>query len=674
MESEIIKFALPPERLAEAKIVSLLSVCMLVVFFYYLNRHTKRGYFAVWTAGWMFYALWLMLNVQLPNAKPGEIVFLLEQWCLVFTAVCLLWGSLRFLNLLGRHFLFGLLVLSVLTWTWICPLIFSGNPLATELPVYIFIGHCSAFAGLCFFRLRMRMPFIGAGMLSLGFELWGLYLASYPLARQYKDFFAADFYIGAVLQLFIAVSMIVLVLEEMRLNAEETQAEIAATRSEKETLLAKVLSSEEQCRNLYNQVRLAEGVQKAYEELRHTHESVAQKERLAALGQMASGIVHDINNGLSPILGYSDLLLNRTPGIPEQAQRFLTIINRSADDIARILARMRNLYRSDPAQSTEIDLNQLVKDVVETTRPRWRDIPLREGIAITIECNLEPKLPVLFGDPVEVREALCNLIFNAVDALPKTGTITITTKVVKEVEASLAAANGGRQLCIEVRDNGMGMDEETRKRCLEPFFSTKIARGGTGLGLAMVYGMIQCHGGTIQIESKRGSGTTIRLIFPERKASRPASAIPCFKPSEKRSIRVLCIDDDPPMRQLMGDCLTNFGHQVTVAGSGKEGLELFRSAKANAQPYEIVITDMGMPDTDGSQVAEAINTESCNTPIIMMTGWGSMMREENATPKYVKALIDKPPHLQELDYLLHKLTEKNGSTITRGEGAATGRA
>lgn len=664
MQPESLNFVFPEAFLREAKLVSLLSVWMLVAFFYYLNRHTKREYFTIWTATWLFYALWLTLNLQVPTAQPGQAVYLCEQWCLAFSAVFLLWGSMRFLNLSGRQMLFGLFMLFLLVWAWVSPYAFSHNRLMIELPEFVLIGLCSAFAGLCFFRLRMRMPFIGAGMLSVGFQLWALYLASYPIARLSKEFFAADFYIGAVLQVFIAASMIVLVLEEVRLNADHMRTEIAEARSEKEALLAKVLSSEEQCRNLYNQVRLSEGVQKAYDELRRTQDGVAQKERLAALGQMASGIAHDINNALSPILGYSDLLLTKMPGIPEEAKKYLQIINQSSDDIARILARMREFYRrrSDPAGLTEVNVNQTIQEVVEMTRPRWRDIPLREGIEINVECNLEPDLPVLYGDPEEIREGLFNLIFNAVDALSGGGKITLTTKFVDVPEAPSAAKYGKQQVAIEVSDNGIGMDEATKKRCLEPFFSTKSAKGGTGLGLPMVYGMTQRHEGTIQIESTRGVGTTIRLTFPVRIPTSQEPAKPVFKPAENRSVKVLCIDDESPVRQLLDDCLTHFGHRVAVAASGKEGLELFRTAKVNKQPYEVVITDMGMPDVDGYQVVEAISSESRNTPIIMMTGWGTMMREEKTTPAAVNALIDKPPHMQELNDLLLKLTEKkNGS-------------
>ncbi len=674
MHPESLNFVFPAEYLRAAKLLSLLSVWMLVAFFYYLNRHTKREYFTVWTGGWLFYALWLTLNLQVPSAQPGEGVYLCEQWCLAFSAVFLLWGSLRFLNLSGRRMLFGLIMLFLLAWAWVSPYVLSKNWLAIELPEFILIGLCSAFAGLCFFRLRIRKPFIGAGMLSLGFQLWALYLATYPIAHHLgtlddvvdKELSAADFYLGALLQMFIAATMIVLMLEEFRLNADQMRTEIAEARSEKEALLAKVLSSEEQCRNLYNQVRLSEGVQKAYDELRRTQDGLAQKERLAALGQMASGIAHDINNALSPILGYSDLLLNEMPGIPDQAKKYLEIINQSSDDIARILARMREFYRrrSDPAGLREVNVNKTIQDVVEMTRPRWRDIPLREGIEINVECKLEPDLPVLYGDPEEIREALFNLIFNAVDALSAGGKINITTKFVEVPEAPSAAKYGKQQVAIEVGDNGAGMDEATQKRCLEPFFSTKSAKGGTGLGLPMVYGMMQRHEGTIQIESARGAGTTVRLTFPVRIPTVPTPVKISPRSLDKRSVKVLCIDDESPVRQLLDDCLTHLGHRVAVAASGKEGLELFRTAKVNKQPYEVVITDMGMPDLDGFGVVEAINAESRNTPIIMMTGWGTMMREEKTTPAAVNALIDKPPHMQELNDLLLKLTEKkNGAEV-----------
>jgi signal transduction histidine kinase/ActR/RegA family two-component response regulator len=657
MESSGFNLVFPQEYLRAALMVSLLSVWMLVGLFYYLNHYTKRDYFTVWTAAWLFYALWLTLNLEIPDTGRIGVVFILKQWCVAISSVFLLWGSLRFLSIPVRQTLFGLFMLFLLVWTFASPQALANNELAIQLPIFILLGLGSVFAGVCFYRLRRKMPFVGAGMLSLGFMLWGGYLASYPFSLEYKDLSSAAFFVAAVLQLFIAVSMIVLVLEEARYNADRVLAEIAAVRSEKEALQVKVLSAEEQCRSLYDRVRLTEGLQEAYEELRRTQQVVVQQERLRALGQMASGIAHDINNALSPIVAYSELLQTTQPDLSEKAREYLQIINQAGEDIAHIVTRMREFYRrhSDSEPLTKVDLNQIVKEVIVLTRPRWRDVAQRYGISINVEPELESGLPPLLSDASELREALTNLIFNAVDALPSGGTINLVTRSVNR-PASPESKAAERQLQIEVRDDGVGMDEKTRLRCLEPFFSTKAQRGGTGLGLAMVYGMMQRHDGTIDIESLPGKGTSIRLTFPMRESPSQTAASVAPNGIPKRSLNILCIDDQPQMLQLLGDCLPSFGHRVTIASNGEKGLELFHAAKLKNKPYEIVITDLGLPDVDGHQVAKAIKAESPGTPIIMMTGWGKMMKENKEVPPDVDGLVDKPPNLQKLNDLLCQLT------------------
>ena len=219
----------PQEYLRAALMVSLLSVWVLVGLFFYLNRYTRREYFTIWTAAWLFYALWLTLSLRLGDPNPGTIVFAIKQCCVCISAVFLLWGSLRFLGLPVRQQLLGGFMLFLVVWTFVSPQAVTGL-LQVELPVFILLGLSSLFAGVCFFRLRKERPFVGAGMLSLGFLLWGLYLGSYPFSQQYGNLYSAGFFVAAVLQLFIAVSMIVLVLEEVRYNAELVRAEIAAVR------------------------------------------------------------------------------------------------------------------------------------------------------------------------------------------------------------------------------------------------------------------------------------------------------------------------------------------------------------------------------------------------------------------------------------------------------------
>jgi signal transduction histidine kinase/CheY-like chemotaxis protein len=637
--------------------VSLLSVWVLVGLFYYLNHYTRRPYFSVWTVAWLFYALWLTLGLTTANLPGGSMIFMLRQCCVAVSAVFLLWGSARFLSLPVKQSLIGLFLAFLLVWTFVSPQVLSSI-LQIELPVFILIGLGSVFAGVCFFRVRKKMPFVGAGMLALGFLLWGFYLASYPFTLQHQNLYNAGFLIAAVLQLFIAVSMIVLVMEEVRYAAEQMRVEIAEVRSEKEALQVKILTTEEQCRNLYDQVRLTGGVQKAYDELRRTQQVVVQQERLRALGQMASGVAHDVNNALSPIVAYSELLLATQTDLPDQVRQYLRVIHQAGEDVAHIVARMREFYRrrSDTEELTKVDINKIIDEVIELTRPRWRDLSQREAVSIQVERKLEPQLPPLLCDPSDLREALINLIFNAVDALPQGGTITLSTRSTGQVAPGKNPPSDP-QIQIEVRDNGIGMDEKTRQHCLEPFFSTKAKRGGTGLGLAMVYGVMRRHDGAIDIESVPNHGTCVRLTFPIREEALPAVAP--ASPSQggqNRSLRILCIDDESQMQELLKHCLTTLEHQVTTASGGKQGVEMFRAAALQKQPYQMVITDLGMPDIDGHQVAKTIKAESPRTPIVMMTGWGTMMKEDGETAPEVDAVVGKPPRIQELNSLILQLT------------------
>jgi signal transduction histidine kinase/ActR/RegA family two-component response regulator len=647
------------QYLRAALIVSLMSVWMLVGLFYYLNHYTKRDYFTVWTAAWLFYALWLTLGLKFEVATPDSIIFKIKQCCVAVSAVFLLWGSLRFLQIPVRQTLFGLFMLFLLVWTFAGPYFIPeslaprSRLLEMQLPVFILLGLSSVFAGVCFFRLRKKMPFVGAGMLSSGFFLWGLYLGSYPLSQQDEHLSSAGFFVAAVLQLFIAVSMIVLVLEEIRYQSEQTMAEIAAVRSEKEALQIKVITTEEQCRSLYNRVRDSDGLQKAYEELRQTQQVVVQQERLRALGQMASGVAHDVNNALSPVVAYADILLLTVPDLPKESRTHLRTIKQAGEDIAKIVARMREFYRrrSDSEPLVPVDINQIVHEVTELTRPRWRDISQREGIQIQVIHELEPCLTLPSGDPSEFREALTNLVFNAVDALPKGGTITLATRTL-----TAPGSNGDGvappRIQVEVKDTGTGMDEATRQHCLEPFYSTKTLNGGTGLGLAMVYGMVQRHEGAIEIDSSPGHGTCIRLTFPIKENTSSAAPVAPLPSKPARSLRILCIDDEELIRQLLTDSLTHYSHQVVTATNGEQGLELFRAAALERKPFEVVITDLGMPRMDGHKLARAIKAGSPRTPVIMMTGWGAMMKEDGKTVPDVDAVVGKPPHIDELNNLI----------------------
>ena len=391
-------------------------------------------------------------------------------------------------------------------------------------------------------------------------------------------------------------------------------------------------------------------------QLRHAQHALIQQERLRALGQMASGIAHDINNAISPVALYTDMLLEHESSLRPEAREHLEIIRRAIEDVARTVDRVREFYRPRDAQAqlAEIEVNALVRQVVDLTRARWNDLPQRRGIMIDLRSQLAVDLPAIRGADHELRDALTNLIFNAVDALPEGGTIEMRTGVAMRPDLQGAPT---RWIWLEVCDSGIGMDEETRRRCLEPFFTTKGERG-TGLGLAMVYGMAQRHHATLEIESEKGRGTAMRLFFPVSEETREdAVQRPIQIESPLRSLRILIVDDDPMLCQSLGNALQIDGHDVTTAGGGQAGINTFHAAQATGTPFHIVITDLGMPYVDGRQVARAIRSLSPDTPIIMLTGWGRNLLAETTPPPEVNRLLNKPPRLSELRSALAELTE-----------------
>jgi CheY-like chemotaxis protein len=371
---------------------------------------------------------------------------------------------------------------------------------------------------------------------------------------------------------------------------------------------------------------------------------------------MASGVAHDINNALSPVIGFADLIALTETGLTEAGKKHLLYIKTAGEDIAHIVKRLREFYRPrnerEPLQA--INLGILAKQVIDMMGPRWRDIPQANGINIEMKPELGEVAPEFAGIESEIREALTNLILNAVDALPRGGTITVRTSA---IERPVKNGDPSLNAVLEVSDTGVGMDELTQKRCLEPFYSTKGKRG-TGLGLAMVYGVIERHQGKIEIDSAIGKGTTMRLLFPVRNLA-------IFSTSEQNEtdqppapLHILCIDDEPALRILIQEMLLRDGHNIQMADGGQAGIEAFRSALQRKEPFDVVVTDLGMPLVDGNAVARSIKSESSTTPVIMLTGWGVFLKNDGDVPSEVDGILSKPPRIKEIRTMLRKVTKK----------------
>ncbi len=403
-----------------------------------------------------------------------------------------------------------------------------------------------------------------------------------------------------------------------------------------------------------HQTQLYEALQRAYDDLHQSQQAVMQQERLRALGQMASGIAHDINNAISPISLYTESMLEWETGLSDRARNYLGIIQRAIEDVAETVARMREFYRPREPELhlSRVGLNRLIGQVTELTKARWSDVPLQRGVVIRLETDLTPDLPDIMGSEGEIRDALTNLVFNAVDAMPEGGTLTLRTRYAP----SRHRTGSETEVCVEVSDTGVGMDEETRRRCLEPFYTTK-GEQGTGLGLAMVYGMIQRHSAELEIESAVGKGTTVRVLFAEADVRLEVEQT-AARLQPVQGLRVLLVDDDPLLVKSLRDTLEADGHLITVTDGGQSGIDAFQDAHRQGNPFSIVITDLGMPHVDGRKVAAAVKAVAPTTAVILLTGWGRRLLADSDVPPFVDRVLSKPPKLVELRMAFAELARK----------------
>jgi signal transduction histidine kinase len=378
----------------------------------------------------------------------------------------------------------------------------------------------------------------------------------------------------------------------------------------------------------------------ALAELKASQRQVVQQERFRAFGEMAGGVVHDFNNALMSIIGYSDILLEDDALLQDRdlVRQYVKTMNTAGRDASHVVSRLRDFYR--PREESDIfaalQVNELLEEVVLLTRPKWHGTALESGRVIRVELELQ-RVPPIFGNGSELREVLTNLIFNAVDAIPDGGRIILRTESVDD------------SVKIEVADTGIGMSEEVRQRCLEPFFSTK-GEQGTGLGLPMVYGIIRRHEGTLDIETAPGRGTTFRIILPCHHAS------PVEETEGRlvlnRTLRVLVVDDELHTRNVVTQYLQGDGHRVTTAANGGDALRSFM-----AEDFDLVITDRGMPGMCGLQLAGALRRMQPEQPVILLTGFSN---DETETHPLVDFVLKKPLARADLRSAVQRSQQRSG--------------
>ncbi|HEV2704744.1 MAG TPA: ATP-binding protein [Pyrinomonadaceae bacterium] len=362
-------------------------------------------------------------------------------------------------------------------------------------------------------------------------------------------------------------------------------------------------------------------------------EQFSQIEKLSALGELASGVAHDFNNTLAGILGRAQLLMRTND--PEKIRRGLQIIIKTAEDGAKTVRRIQDFARQRRDHDFEaVPVEQLLNDVSEITRPRWRDRAEAVGIHIDLVIDVRTKA-LARGDGSELREVLVNMVFNAVDAMPSGGRLT------------LSAEDAGDRVRLSVGDTGMGMSPEVRSRIFDPFYTTK-GRAGLGLGLAVSYGIIRRHEGEVEVETEVGRGTTFRITLPrvaaeenEQKPSVVEAPAVCesepVPPSVKKKATILVADDEPHVRELLCEILDSEGFETVAVASGREALALF-----DARRFDALFTDIGMPGMSGWELAEQIRARDGSLPVAVITGWGEAVGSNEQKAAGVDWVVAKP--------------------------------
>jgi signal transduction histidine kinase/CheY-like chemotaxis protein len=370
-------------------------------------------------------------------------------------------------------------------------------------------------------------------------------------------------------------------------------------------------------------------------------EQFTQLEKLSALGELASGVAHDFNNTLAGILGRAQLL-ERTDDL-ESIKSGLKIITKTAEDGAKTIKRIQDFARQRRDHDfAPVAVDQLLFDVSEITRPKWKDRAQASNVQISLDLQIRSNALVM-GDASELREVLVNMVFNAVDAMPEGGRLTLSAQ---EVDG---------QVEISVHDTGCGMTPEVRSRIFDPFFTTK-GKAGMGLGLAVGYGIVRRHEGIILVESEVGRGTTFRIRMPVASGAvqvQPTGelALPCRPSPSPSRTKILVVDDEDYVRDLLRDILEAEGFCVTTATCGRDALALY-----DGERFHGVFTDVGLPGMSGWEFARAIRERSHQIPIAVITGWGEAVGSNEQKEAQVDWVVAKPFTVDRILEMAHEVS------------------
>ncbi len=384
----------------------------------------------------------------------------------------------------------------------------------------------------------------------------------------------------------------------------------------------------------------------AEEQRRKLEEELRQAQKLQAIGTLAGGIAHDFNNILAAILGNAQLLNMQLPAGHEgqaKVSQILIASNRAKDLVQQILMFSRQ-------RDQERRVIHMASIVMEATR--LIEVTLPPGVRLEINCPRE--LPPVLADPTQIHQVIVNLCTNAVHAMRQQGGtlhVSLSTEVLSgEGRGAKPTLAAGRYLCLQVADTGHGMDAATLQRIYEPFFTTKAVGEGTGLGLAVVHGIVESHHGAITVSSRAGEGTTFRLYFPVHETAAPVAPAPSDLPGPGRDQHILFVDDESPIIEVARVMLPRLGYRVTACNRPREALEVLRK---NSADIDLLMTDFSMPDMNGIDLIRAAILLKPSLPAVLLTGYGRSIDTKAAVGLNISEVVNKPFTMENLASAIH---------------------
>jgi len=704
----------PVEWTRAALVLALMSSWVVIALFVYLNRHTRKTYFSLWTVAWVVYSVYLAAAIGLAEVPQLSILVTIRRACIGVAALFMFWGSFQ-LALMPRSFReLELGTVMIVIWS-VAATLFVADRLWLTVPMFLLLGGAGVYTGLVYWQ--RRKGYHGAKILAAGFLLWGLNLIAFPFVETSLIGLTLSYIGSALLAVMIAIGMVV---EEQVTTAEEgfrtvfdsakdavflvdlwtlrvADANRTAQLLTKRSLVELVgswfpdlcPSLRDKCTNNdVDRLKLCGAVFRPFNEfaiqrangeqilcegqvllvqwlrqhmLQITVRDVSERkkiglqlqraEKLSALGLLVAGVANRLNNPLSIIMAQAQMLELRK-NVDDKTRHELMRIRKEAEQVANTIRDLLGFAQAGDPQRTACNINELIESVLQMREPDLRMANIR------LDKNLDPTLPQTKLDPSQLEQVLVNLLSNAMEAMmgsSEARVLTITTR------------DNGSAISIAISDTGRGIAEKNMDRIFEPFFTTKPFGKAVGLGLSVSNSIVEEHGGRILVESQEGHGAKFTVELPilpcavEEHAPTKAPERAAIPPDGGR--RLLVVDDEAGIIEVLTEIFVAEGYTVDAALGGMDGMK-----RLFAEPHDVVILDLNMPDLDGRSFYEKVHATKREMAkrIVFVTG-------DTVSPDLRSFLISTGNQWVAKPFSIKTITEVVGSVLRREDENARGK-